>query len=200
MPRAGLTTLLVVAEAEDVADEIGLTNLTLAAVAARLGVKLPSLYKHVEGMGALRRLVAIRAKIELGDVLGRAAVGKAGTAALEAMFLACRKWATAHPGRYEATVQAPPPDDAEHTAASNFVISVAFDVLAGYQLAGDDAIDAVRALRATLHGFITLEAAGGFGLPADVDRSFDRLIAALASTLTSWKAAADTASRSESRH
>lgn len=199
MPRAGLTTLRVVQEAEDVADEIGLTNLTLAAVAARLGVKLPSLYKHVEGMDALQRLVAIRAKTELGDVLGRAAVGKAGTAALEAMFVACRNWATGHPGRYEATVQAPSPDDAEHTAASNSIASVVFDVLAGYQLEGDDAVDAVRALRATLHGFITLEQAGGFGLPADIDRSFDRLIAALADTLTSWKAAAETASRSASR-
>lgn len=199
MPRAGLTTLRVVQEAEDVADEVGLTNLTLAAVAARLGVRLPSLYNHVDGMDALQRLVAIRAKTELADVLGRAAVGKAGTAALAAMFVACRSWATRHPGRYEATVPAPPPDDAEHIAAANSVVGVAFDVLAGYQLEGDDAVDAVRALWATLHGFITLEQAGGFRLPADIDRSFDRLIAALADTLTSWQGTAENASPSASR-
>lgn len=197
MPRAGLSTLRVVAEAEDIADEIGLANLTLAAVAARLGVKLPSLYNHVEGMDALKRLVSIRAKTELGDVLARAAVGKAGAAALAAMFGACRQWAAAHPGRYEATVRAPEPDDAEHIAVSNSIVGVAFDVLAGYQLDGDDAVDAVRALRATLHGFITLEHAGGFGLPADVDRSFDRLIAGLADTLTSWGRPGPAATRTQ---
>jgi hypothetical protein len=37
-----------------------------------------------------------------------------------------------------------------------------------------------------LHGFVTLEAAGGFGLPRDVDRSFDRLVDALDAALTAW--------------
>lgn len=102
------------------------------------------------------------------------------------MSRACRAWALAHPGRYTATVRAPEPGDVEHTAASNAILSVAVAVLAGYDLVGDDAVDAVRALRATLHGFITLEQAGGFGLPADVERSFDRLVAGLSTTLTTW--------------
>lgn len=199
MPRAGLSAQRVVQEAEEVADEIGLSNVTLAAVAARLGVKLPSLYKHIGGMDALHRLVAIRAKTELADVIGRAAVGRAGAAALAAMFLACRDWATSHPGRYEAIVQPAPPEDTEHTAASSAILGVAFDVLAGYQLEGDDAVDAVRALWATLHGFIALEHAGGFGLPADIDRSFERLIAGLADTLTSWTTTAEDLSRSLSQ-
>jgi AcrR family transcriptional regulator len=186
MPRAGLSTQRVVDQAGDIADEIGLTNVTLAAVAARLGVRLPSLYNHVESRDALQRLIAIHAQTQLGGVLGRAAVGKAGVQALEAMCAACREWATEHPGRYQATVRAPAPGDAEHTAASNSIVQVAFDVLSGYQLEGDDAVDAVRALRATLHGFITLEQAGGFGLPADVDRTFDRLIAGLAGALSTW--------------
>jgi len=109
VPRAGLTTLRVVQEAEDVADEVGLTNMTLAAIAPRLGVRMPSLYKHVAGMNALQRLVSIRAKNEMADVFARAAAGKAGAQALTAMFRACRTWAKAHPGRYAATVQAPEP-------------------------------------------------------------------------------------------
>jgi hypothetical protein len=51
-----------------------------------------------------------------------------------------------------------------------------FAVLAGYGLSGEDAVDAARALRASMHGFVTLENGGGFGLPVDVDRSFTRLI------------------------
>ncbi len=186
MPRAGLTTLRVVQEAEDIADEVGLNNLTLAAIAPRLGVRMPSLYKHVDGMDALQRLVAIRAKTELADVLGRAAVGKAGVEALNAVCIAYRSWARAHPGRYAATVRAPANGDVEDTAASQAAVQVALAALAGYRLEDDDAIDAVRALRATLHGFITLEQAGGFGLPVDVDRSFVRLVSGLAETLRSW--------------
>ena len=186
MPRAGLTTLRVVEEAENVADEVGLANLTLAAIAPRLGVRMPSLYKHVAGMDALRRLLSIRAKKELADVFARAAAGKAGAQALTAMFHAARNWAKAHPGRYAATVRAPDPADNEDVQASNAILEIALAGLADYRLAGDDAIDAVRALRATLHGFISLEQAGGFGLPTDVDRSFDRVIAALAQTFTAW--------------
>ena len=186
MPRAGLTTLRVVEEAENVADEVGLANLTLAAIAPRLGVRMPSLYKHVAGMDALRRLLSIRAKKELADVFARAAAGKAGAQALTAMFHAARNWARAHPGRYAATVRAPDPADNEDVQASNAILEIALAGLADYRLAGDDAIDAVRALRATLHGFISLEQAGGFGLPTDVDRSFDRVIAALAQTFTAW--------------
>ena len=52
----------------------------------------------------------------------------------------------------------------------------AFAVLRGYGLEGDDLIDATRAVRSAVHGFVTLEIAGGFGLPQDVDRSFDRLV------------------------
>ena len=46
MPRAGLTPQRVVVEAEELADLVGLNRLTLAELAARLGVRLPSLYKH----------------------------------------------------------------------------------------------------------------------------------------------------------
>lgn len=188
MPRAGLTTTRVVQEAEDVADEVGLTNLTLAAIAPRLGVRMPSLYKHIAGMDALQRLVAIRATQDMADLFARAAAGKAGAEALTAISTSLRTWAMLHPGRYAATVRAPDEDDAEHAAACNEVLLIVLAALASYKLSGDDAIDAARAFRATVHGFISLEQAGGFGLPVDLDRSFNRMIAALAETLSAWTA------------
>jgi len=186
MPRAGLTTVRVVEEAEDVADEVGLANLTLAAIAPRLGVRMPSLYKHVAGMDALQRLVAIRATQDMGALFARSAAGKAGAEALTAIANSARAWAKEHPGRYAATIRAPGTGDVEHYAASDGVLQILLASLASYQLNGDDAIDAARAFRATMHGFISLEQAGGFGLPVDVDRSFHRLIAALAATLSGW--------------
>ena len=185
MARAGLSEDRVVVEAERIADEVGLSRLTLAALAESLGVRQPSLYKHIDGMDALQRSIAVRAKTELGEVLGRAAVGKAGDDAIRALSTAYRRWALEHPGRYSATVRAPQPGDTDDEAASAAVVGVVFDVLAGYDLHGIDAIDATRALRSTLHGFIALESSGGFGLPVDVDRSFERLVDGLVVALTS---------------
>jgi AcrR family transcriptional regulator len=185
MPRAGLTHDRVVAEAEAFADEVGLSQVTISALAARLGVRQPSLYKHIDGMDALQRSISIRALNELTDVLARAAVGRSRGDALTAMSHKYREWAKQHPGRYAACQHAPIPGDAEDQAAANRLIGVCLDVLAGYGLDADDAIDALRALRAALHGFVTLETLGGFGLPVDVDRSFDRMITAIISSLSS---------------
>ena len=54
MPRAGLSTARVVAEAAALSDEIGYDKLTLTLLAERLGVAVPSLYKHIDGLEALR--------------------------------------------------------------------------------------------------------------------------------------------------
>jgi hypothetical protein len=59
------------------------------------------------------------------------------------------------------------------------VVDVVVAVLRGYGLAGDGAIHAVRIIRAALHGFVSLEAAGGFGIPLSVDASFERLLTVL---------------------
>jgi hypothetical protein len=99
---------------------------------------------------------------------------------------AYRAWAHDHPGRYEAAQRAPVSGDAEDEAASRTATQVVFDILAGYELRDDDAVDATRALRSALHGFVTLEAAGAFGLPADIDRSFERLVDGLVTALSDW--------------
>lgn len=162
----------MVSEAADLADEVGYGRLTLAALADRLGVRQPSLYKHIDSLDGLHRGIAVEARRELGTVLARATVGKAGPDAVRAMAAAYRRWVLDHPGRYAATVRAPEEDDAEDLAASEEVVAVVLAVLAGFGLSGDAAIDAARSLRASLHGFVSLETAGGFGLPRDVARSF----------------------------
>lgn len=189
MPRGGITTARVVAEAETLADEVGLAAVSLAQIAARLDVRVPSLYKHIAGLDALYTLVETRAKSDLGDALARAAVGVAGDDAVDAIADAYRAWAKRHPGRYTATLRAPDPDDDTAQAASAAAVQVVFDALAGYGLTGDDAIDATRAFRAALHGFVALEAAGGFGLPRDVDRSYRKLVDALKLSLHEWPSA-----------
>ncbi len=186
MARAGLSELVVIEEAERLIDEVGLARLTLAELAARLGVRQPSLYKHIQGTGGLVRSISVRAKNELAYVLARAAVGRERADAVAVIADAYRQWAVEHPGRYATVQSAPAPGDAQDEAASLALLEVVTDVLAGYGLGDDDAIDATRALRSALHGFITLETSGGFGLPVDIDRSFQRLVNGIATAFASW--------------
>jgi AcrR family transcriptional regulator len=186
LPRAGLSEERVVDQAARLADQVGLSGLTLAMLAERLGVRQPSLYKHIEGMAGLQRSISLRGKAELAEVLGPAAVGRSGGDAIHAMARAYRGWALDHPGRYEAAQRRPVPGDAEDEAVSAAVVRICADVLTAYDLQGDDAIDAIRAFRSTLHGFVSLELLGGFGLPVDIDRSFDRLVNGMVVALDGW--------------
>jgi AcrR family transcriptional regulator len=181
--RQGLDRDRVVAAAAAIADAEGLEAVTLARVAAALGVRSPSLYNHVDGLDGLRRGIALLALRELGDALRDAATGRAGADALVALADAYRLYALAHPGRY-ALIQVPQrAGDEEALAAAGTVVGAVVGALRAYALTDDDAIHATRAFRAAIHGFVALEDGGGFGLPLDVDESFRRMVAALAEGL-----------------
>jgi hypothetical protein len=99
---------------------------------------------------------------------------------------AYRDFARAHRGGYGYIQRAPAPDETDLAAAAGEVLSVLGDVLDGYGITGADAVDAIRLLRSTLHGFVTLEISGGFALPQSVDASFDRLVDATHRALVGW--------------
>jgi AcrR family transcriptional regulator len=186
MPRAGLSSDVIVSEAAALVDETGRDRLTLAELAKRFGVAQPSLYKHVDGVDALHRLLTVKVLREVGDVLRRAATGRAGPDGLQAIAQAYRSYALAHPGCYSYILRAPEPGDDELTDAGNEILSVLYDVLAGYGIKGNDAVDAARYVRSALHGFVSLELGGGFKMPRSVDHSFRRLVAATDQALASW--------------
>ena len=179
MPRAGLSPERVVDVAAGLADREGPEAVTLTAVAEAAGVRPPSLYAHVGGLEDLRRRLAARGAGELAAVMRDAAVGRSGAAALRSLAGAYRDYAHRHPGLYLAAQRPPRAGDREGEAAAAAAVAVLAAVLAGWGLAGTDAIHAIRGVRAALHGFVGLEASGGFGLPEDVDESFDRLVATL---------------------
>ncbi|HXB15966.1 MAG TPA: TetR-like C-terminal domain-containing protein [Solirubrobacteraceae bacterium] len=178
MPRAGLSAQAVTDAAAELADAEGLGALTLASLAARLGVRPPSLYAHVAGVEDLRARLAARGAAQLAARLQAAAAGRAGPEALAAVAVAYRAFAREHPGAYAALQRAPAPGEQAMPAAEEIVATV-LAVLAGYGLAGDEALHATRAVRSALHGFVVLEAQGGFGLPLSLDDSFATLVALL---------------------
>ncbi|MEU7958793.1 TetR/AcrR family transcriptional regulator [Micromonospora humida] len=187
MPRAGLTTDTVVARGAHLLEAHPQDELTLAALAGSLGVRVPSLYKHVDGLPGLRRGIMLRAKANLAATLAEACVGRARDDAVRSLATAYRRWARQNPVQYPMTVRAPDPHDAEDQRVSDAAVQVVYRVLVGYRLLGDDAVDATRLLRTVLHGFVSLETAGAFALPADLERSYDRAVESVVSALENWK-------------
>jgi hypothetical protein len=64
----------------------------------------------------------------------------------------------------------------DNQTAGAAAVGVFLAVLDGYGFTGDAAIHAVRAVRSALHGFVSLEREGGFGIALSVDESFARLV------------------------
>jgi AcrR family transcriptional regulator len=173
MPRSRLTPASVTEAGAALVDEIGFDQLSMGLLAGRLGVKTPSLYKHVTSQADLAHRIAVLAATELSDAIRDATQGRAGREALIAGAQAMRAYVKEHPGRYAAGNAARPagPDDPLIPAIDRMLASWAA-MLRGYRLDPSQEIHALRMLRSILHGFATLEVAGGFQIDADVDDSF----------------------------
>jgi AcrR family transcriptional regulator len=190
--RVGIDKDAVVRAAGKIADDHGWDALTLARVANKLRIRSPSLYNHVGGLEGLRRELKLLALRDLNVALGRATIGKSRDDAVRGLADAYRAFVKRHPGTYAATmVTAPKNDPAMEAAASNIVETI-LSVLSGYGLDRREGIHAIRALRSTVHGFAALEIAGGFGIPLEVDKSFDWLVSALLAGLSAARSSRTT--------
>ena len=177
MPKVGLSADEVVAAAGTLADEIGFHELTMGLLAQRLGVRPPSLYKHVANLADLRHRIATSAMTELGEAIRDALQARAGRDALHGLFHAVRTYVRAHPGRYTSTVGAEftGPDDPLFAAGARVLDSIGA-VLRGYGIDEADRDHAIRAMRCLIHGFASLAAANAFQWNADLEVSFEWMI------------------------
>jgi AcrR family transcriptional regulator len=177
VPRAGLATASVVTAGAEIADEIGFHGLTMGLLAERLGVRTPSLYKHVDGLADLQHRIATLAVEQMGEAIREAMQGKAGGDALRAFAMASRAFVAEHPGRYTATIGAEfsGDDDPLLVASARIVGSIAA-VLRGYGVEDKDMDHAMRTIRCTFHGFAMLQAANAFKWTGDPDASFEWMI------------------------
>jgi AcrR family transcriptional regulator len=179
MPRMQLDKSKVVTAAAALVNSSGWEDLSLGALAGELGVQTPSLYNHIDGLPGLRRELTLLSTRQLGERLAEAAIGQSGPEAVRAIARAYRGYIKDNPGLYllgvrSAAFKVPP--DAELQAAQARVLGVTLAAIAAFGLSEPDALHAIRGLRSFIHGFATLEIAGGFGLPLDCEESFRRLI------------------------
>jgi AcrR family transcriptional regulator len=182
---ARTTDAAILAAARDLLDVGGPDAVTMQAVAARVGVRAPSLYKHVTSRAALLRAVAEDAIAEIGGVLAAAAPGADPAADLRAMAHAFRAWARRSPNRYRHVFGARPSTTVEDRTSTSLAAAAVAPLLdACARLVGRElALEAARLLTAYVHGFASMELGEAFGLGGDVDAAFafgvDTLVGAL---------------------
>ncbi|AMM19048.1 hypothetical protein AX769_01465 [Frondihabitans sp. PAMC 28766] len=162
MPTPEKTSVeAIVLAARDLLELDGLAGLTMNAVAQRVGVRPPSLYKRVGGRDDLIRLVAEATLTDLARRLD-------ATADPVELAAAVRTFGGERPAAFQlvmtpgAGVPVARPEYGE--AASRAILDLAA------RLAGPDhALEAARTLTAWVVGFVSMELSGGFTLGGSVD-------------------------------
>jgi AcrR family transcriptional regulator len=156
--RVGVDRRAVVRAAVAVVDRDGVEALTMAALAADLGIRGPSLYAHVRNLAELRRDLWLWVLDDLGERLRASVMGRSGRDALVAFATALRDYGRDHPARYLLTLDPPVPFDDAAVAARRQANAAFRAVIASFGLQGEEAVHCGRALRAAVHGFVELEA------------------------------------------
>lgn len=145
----------VLAAAEALVDEIGWDALTMAALADRLDVRVPSLYSHVPSLESVRSELQQRAMAALGAELQAVAMGRSGEDALRAMADAFRSHALRHPHRYDGMTRRPVDRSGLQTAAAGADAALRA-ALRPFGLGEQPTFEAELSIFATAHGFVSL--------------------------------------------
>lgn len=170
----GLDKGTIIEVAARLADEEGIANVTLKVLAAELGVKPPSLYKHFRGgLDELNKEIMLYGWRSLEKDITKSAIGKAKDDAIKAICYAYRNFVHEHKGLFEAMQWYNMYQSEEHLEATQGSVAVLFQVLGAYGLTGIQKVHIVRMLRGFLQGFSTIENHGGFGNPVSPDDTFD---------------------------
>jgi AcrR family transcriptional regulator len=153
----------IVAAARRLLEERGPEALSMRNLAAELGIRASSLYKHVRGKEDLETALMAAGLAELGDAFEEAVDGADDP--LAALAAAYRRWALAHRHLYLLSTGRPLRRDLLAPGVEERPAGVVV------RACGGDA-DAARAAFAFAHGMVTLEIAGRFPPGADLDAAW----------------------------
>jgi AcrR family transcriptional regulator len=176
-PERSARVAEIVDTALEVLEREGPEGLTMRRLAEAIGIRAPSLYKHVRSKEDLEALLMAEAFRGMGaEVRGAIAGAREGaskTTALAELGRAYRRWALAHPHLYRLVTDGPLPrerlpEGLEAWTAEPLIAAVGGDP------------DRARAAWAFAHGMTILELDGRFPPDADLDAAWAAGIGALA--------------------
>ena len=190
-----VTKETIVTAAITLIEREGPDRLGVNAVARELGIKPPSLYNHMASGQALQQAVAIEGTRRLGHYLSEGPTPLKRTkrkpdphALVRVQCDRFRTFVQDNSALYTVmSTTVLPWDDPEFAAVGGQLIEALGQVLQPLGLEGDEAIHAIRCLRAVLHGFVLLELNSQFGLPQSIEETYDQLMHIVINNLAQTK-------------
>lgn len=176
MPGKGLSYNLIVEAAAELVESSGFRSLSLHKVAARLGVKTSSLYKHIRNLDDLILGLNRYALTLLDTCLRRSIEEKTKADALRSLSEAYRTFATTYPELYQVILHLPSQTEESIRQLGYQTFRVFYQVLEPYYLGEEETYHRGRAFRSSLHGFLSLYQAGFFRSNPDADDSYRKMV------------------------
>ena len=180
--RARTSQTDIVAAGRELLEAGGLDAITMQAIADRVGIRAPSLYKRFSSRGDLIAAIGASVLADLGEELGPFGDREPGDGLRDAAA-AFRRFALANPRAYELIFMSLPPGS-RPPAELNARAAAPLVALAERLVGPDRALEAARLITAFAHGFVSMELSGAFRLGGDLDTAYrygvDVLVDALA--------------------
>jgi AcrR family transcriptional regulator len=172
----------IIRTAQQLLETQGLENLSMQSLATALGVRAPSLYKHIENKSQLVKAVLEAVLIELGETLSEVAKGQDFADDLRAILVTYRNFAHQHPTLYpllysHLASEMQPDVKVSATAAAPLLQTI------GQWVNQEQSLSAARIVVAFIHGFVSMELAGAFRLGGNVEDAFELGVESLVKVL-----------------
>ena len=150
-------------------DEEGPEALSMRRLAERVGIRAPSIYKHLPDKQALEAALISDAFEEVATLFAEAIAGSADP--LGSLAVAYRRFAAEHPHVYRLMTERPLPRERLTPGAEAAAAQPVLDAVGGD-------VDTARAAWAFAHGMTILELNGRFPPGADLDAAWEHGLAA----------------------
>jgi len=176
MYHKGVTRQSVIQTAVDIIERNGWNGFSMHILAAELGIKTASLYKHVSGLEDVVTEVGRSALRLLKQTIEDAVDGQHGDEAVFALAVAYREYAHSHPELYRTILNMQKMENEALSKDASLLAEVVVETLNDYDLTGQEKSHWQRILRSIMHGFISHEEAGYF-IHYDADKEDTYLMA-----------------------
>lgn len=152
-----ISKAIVIQTASDLADEQGMSAVSLKAVAEKLEIRTPSLYNHINSLEDLYQEIAYIGMEQINEQLTRAAIGKTKEDALRAISVTYFQAVIDHPGVYEIIQWATWHANDEIRKIFEQYQEILLIILRTFEFNEKDFTDILNLITGLLHGYTTMQ-------------------------------------------
>ena len=153
--KRNLTKAKILESARNLAEELGVQQLTFQNLAVDLGIKYPSLYNHFKNIAEVKNALVDLLIQELNDALRRALVGKSGAEAIRIYAETYQQFAFENSAVYELLISVPKTQNQQLIEGIHETNQIILQLLAFIHLImKNDCIKVENYV--AIHGYITL--------------------------------------------